>query len=991
MPDFKIPPAIEDFLTELRKAVLPGVWSKGVAAARSGMVELERFGEEEILARVRNADRPVSAKVQLWPEDEDHFCDCNEMADPCSHVAACVAALKGGLVQPKAVAEGPLASAKKGGGLRYSFRELKLPDQQSFLVFERLLDGAPFIGSLVAHVGGIESGRLSGPLPSATREDFRVDGVIAAFVSATPASNPWEQLCRNSGFLERLFSALREVGQVELNGEPVSIGAPTTAIEAVVREEGNGFRVLADSEHVPARLYSNGVIFYKGQLRLLLDPGLTSEERRMLVPPGRLFHGPSVGTLVTEILPVLEKKIPVRILTDRLPRGERTPPRVQFNLESLSEWELSVGLSIESTGPFQIRDSEREKTLLRQIQSELHLMPGHPVRFSGMQAIELVSKLREFQAKNAEETILRGSALERFTVHGDLHLEVSPQRVSLNPGPFEPQFLLADGRKAEAARVLSAYRDGSSLVPLIEGGFATIPKETLARHASALQRLMDLRDPNKRTLPSYALPELAALTEELSSERVGDSAPLVQKLDQFEGIQEAALPADLTAELRRYQKDGVNWLCSLQAAGMGALLADDMGLGKTLQALCTVRTNTLIVAPASVLQGWLDQTRQFRPQLRTNLYWGPQRRLDPEADLTITSYGLLRQDPTLLEHSWDCAILDEAQTIKNPESRVARSAHRMKAATRIALSGTPVENKLEDLWSVFEFLNPGLLGSRRVFQEEWAGPILRGNTDAATRLRRRLGIFVLRRLKREVAPELPPRTEVVLHCDLGDSERDLYQALLAATRKEVIENLDHGASVFNALELLLRLRQAACHPALLPGHQAETSAKLDLLMETLETTLAEGHRALVFSQWTSLLDHIEPRLREAGVRFSRLDGSTADRAAVVSEFQSEDGPAVMLLSLKAGGVGLTLTAADHVFLMDSWWNPAVENQAADRVHRIGQEKPVLICRLVARGTVEERILELQQRKQALAEAVVGSGLGASAMTLTREDLAWLLA
>jgi SNF2 family DNA or RNA helicase len=267
------------------------------------------------------------------------------------------------------------------------------------------------------------------------------------------------------------------------------------------------------------------------------------------------------------------------------------------------------------------------------------------------------------------------------------------------------------------------------------------------------------------------------------------------------------------------------------------------------------------------------------------------------------------------------------------------------------------------------------------FDEEYARPIADGVAGAAARLRQRIRPFVLRRLKREVAPELPPRTENVLRVELDEHERGVYDAVRAASRAEIVSLLESGGGVLKALEVLLRLRQAACHPALVPGQRATTSSKI-------EAAIADGHKALVFSQWTSLLDLIEPALRKLDVPFARLDGSTKDRGQVVGRFQAEDGPPVMILSLKAGGTGLNLTAADHVFLCDPWWNPAVEDQAADRAHRIGQERPVMVHRLVALGTVEEKILELQGRKRALVEAALGDAAAAAA--LTREDLLALL-
>ena len=452
----------------------------------------------------------------------------------------------------------------------------------------------------------------------------------------------------------------------------------------------------------------------------------------------------------------------------------------------------------------------------------------------------------------------------------------------------------------------------------------------------------------------------------------------------------AALPEDLAAELRGYQRRGVDWLCTLRDAGLGALLADDMGLGKTLQALCALRGRTLVVAPTSVLHNWAQEIERFRPALRAALYHGSGRALDPEAEVTLTTYAILRLDSEHLgAEDWDTVILDEAQTIKNPDSQVARAAYQLRAGFRMALTGTPVENRLDELWSQLHFTNRGLLGGRRDFDERSARPIAAGDAAAIERLRARIRPFILRRVKHEVAPELPPRTKVVLHAVLEDEDQSLYEALRAATRKDVVRRLEAGGSVLAALEALLRLRQAACHRALVPGQRAETSPKLELLLEMLEEVLAEGHKALVFSQWTSLLDLIEPHLARAHVRFGRLDGATRNRARVVSEFQDAAGPPVLLVSLTAGGLGLNLTAADHVFILDPWWNPAVEDQAADRAHRIGQERPVMVYRLVARDTVEERILALQEKKREISEAALGAAERAAAVT--REDLLALLA
>ncbi len=392
-----------------------------------------------------------------------------------------------------------------------------------------------------------------------------------------------------------------------------------------------------------------------------------------------------------------------------------------------------------------------------------------------------------------------------------------------------------------------------------------------------------------------------------------------------------------------------------------------MGLGKTLQTICVLRGRALVVCPKSVVYNWVDEIERFRPGLRTSLYEGPKRKLDPKADVTLMTYAVLRMDAErLAKVEWDIVVLDEGQAIKNLGSQTARAAFELRGKFRVLLSGTPVENRLEELWSAMHFANPGLLGGVSDFQERYAKP--------HRRRRPRRG-----RAPARQDPPLRPAPHQARgparaapahrHRPARRARRDRAQRLRRRPRRDQEERrrearAGRGGGVLAALEALLRLRQAACHSALVPGQHAETSSKVERLVEALEDAVSEGHKALVFSQWTSLLDRIEPHLHNAGIKFTRLDGSTRDRAAVVNEFQDEAGPPVLLVSLKAGGTGLNLTAADHVFLLDPWWNPAVEEQAADRAHRFGQERPVMVYRMVAKDTVEERILALQDRKRA---------------------------
>jgi SNF2 family DNA or RNA helicase len=550
------------------------------------------------------------------------------------------------------------------------------------------------------------------------------------------------------------------------------------------------------------------------------------------------------------------------------------------------------------------------------------------------------------------------------------------------------------GRTASIGAALRAWQAGVELVPLDGGGWGRVPLGWLDAHGARVADLLASRGGDHR-VPLYALPDLAKLCTDLDRPPPAELSRIAPLLHDFAGIPHA--DAHVRGELRPYQQQGVDWLVFCRDAGLGCVLADDMGLGKTIQALAALRagTHTLVVSPTSVAFNWLAEIKRFRPDLEVSTYHGARRVLETGADVVITTYPLLRNDiDKLAPIAWDTVVLDESQTIKNPDSQVARAAYQLDAKWRVTLSGTPIENRLDELWSQLHFTNPGLLGGRADFQVRWAEPIGAGDAAAAARLRERLRPFILRRLKRDVAAELPPRTDAIMYVELDDAERVTYDAIRAATQREVVALLEAGGGVMAALEALLRLRQAACHLALLPnalrgGAAPARSSKLDRLIDAIDDLTADGHRALVFSQWTSLLDLIEPHLNASNTRFVRLDGSTTDRASVVAQFQADDGPPVMLLSLKAGGTGLNLTAADHVFLVDPWWNPAVEDQAADRAHRIGQDKPVLVYRMVARDTVEERILELQDRKRALADAALSEAGGATA--ITRDDLLALLA
>ncbi|ORE99043.1 DEAD/DEAH box helicase [Aurantimonas sp. 22II-16-19i] len=477
------------------------------------------------------------------------------------------------------------------------------------------------------------------------------------------------------------------------------------------------------------------------------------------------------------------------------------------------------------------------------------------------------------------------------------------------------------------------------------------------------------------------------------------------------GIADVALPDSFRATLRPYQARGIAWLSFLADAGLGGILADDMGLGKTVQALGLIAIEkaagrlaapVLVIAPTSLMVNWRREAEKFCPDLRVLTLQGSDRksRFDEidGSDVVLTTYPLIARDHEVLDQrQWHMILLDEAQTIKNPNAATTKLIHRLKSSHRFCLTGTPLENHLGELWSLFHFVAPGFLGDLKRFNQTWRAPIERnGDTARAKMLAARVKPFLLRRTKDEVATDLPAKTEIVERVEFGSAQRDLYESVRLTMHDKVVAALAEkglARSRIVVLDALLKMRQACCDPRLVklaskpagrPG-----SAKLDRLMEIVTELLAEGRRILIFSQFTSMLDLIRPLLDAAGVRYALLTGDTKDRESQVVAFQDGAVP-VFLVSLKAGGVGLNLTAADTVILYDPWWNPAVENQAIDRAHRIGQDKPVFVHKLVAVGTIEEKIEMLKVRKQALAESIFDHD-GAPTLSITEDDIAMLFA
>lgn len=574
---------------------------------------------------------------------------------------------------------------------------------------------------------------------------------------------------------------------------------------------------------------------------------------------------------------------------------------------------------------------------------------------------------------------------------------------------FDVQAVVKYGDTELALKDLrQAIRSRQRYVKLADGTIGEIPPEWIERYRHLLA--FGQETPQGLRLSSH---HLALLDQVLAEEEQLHYDAEYEKRRQFLkrlqeegflGIRPQALPAGFQGELRPYQKAGLDWLHFLREYHFGGCLADDMGLGKTVQTLVFLlslyenrrpgQPASLLVVPRSLLVNWQREAQRFTPTLRLLEYFDTDRIKDVEnfdtVDVVITTYGVMLRDIGVLHsYTFEYAILDESQVIKNPLSQTAKAARLLRANHRLVLTGTPIENSTAELWSQFSFLSPGFLGSLDYFRREFGTQIeKKRDPNAAQLLRRMVYPFILRRTKAQVAPELPPRTERILYCDMEPAQLKLYQRTRDAFRNQILglihqEGLDQAR--MHILEGLLRLRQISNHPRLVDENYRGGSGKFELLTETLETLQSEGHKALVFSQFVQMLQIVRQELEARQIPYSYLDGSTQNRQERVDEFQNRSDIPFFLISLRAGGLGLNLTAADYVIHIDPWWNPAVEMQASDRTHRIGQDKPVFIFKLIARDSVEEKILLLQERKRNLVDQIITTE-ASFFKSLTEEDI-----
>jgi SNF2 family DNA or RNA helicase len=521
---------------------------------------------------------------------------------------------------------------------------------------------------------------------------------------------------------------------------------------------------------------------------------------------------------------------------------------------------------------------------------------------------------------------------------------------------------------------------------LPNGEWAWIPEEWFAKYH---QWFHFSKDKDSIRLHRQHIGLLSEESDHLQ-ERMGRK---LERLLEFDSMEEVNEPVDFKGQLRPYQKAGFNWFYFLKKFRFGGCLADDMGLGKTIQTLALLQkekelalvagetTLSLIVMPTSLIYNWQQEASKFAPNLRVRVHTGLQRAKDPhsflEVDVILTTYGVVRSDEKLLSQiMFHYLILDESQHIKNASSKSFKIVRDLKATYRLALSGTPIENSVTDLWSQMAYLNPGLLGSSRYFHDEFVYPIeKKKDVEKAHRLQAIIKPFILRRTKQQVATELPPKSEQVIFCEMTESQQAYYERIKSEYRNTILEGLENQSpdakpSPITLLQGLTKLRQLANHPLLIDEAHEGGSGKFDEVLHILDSVLLKGNKVLIFSQFVRQLHLFRTHFDQMSIPYAYLDGATRDRAAEVEKFRQDEEVRLFLISIKAGGVGLNLTEADYVFILDPWWNPAVEQQAIDRTHRIGQKRNVFIYKFITKDTVEEKILALQGRKQLLADQLI---------------------
>ncbi|MEF2230532.1 MAG: SNF2-related protein [Pseudodesulfovibrio sp.] len=831
--------------------------------------------------------------------------------------------------------------------------------------------------------------------------------------------------------------------------QPVTIESKTMQLKLSpsLSEDGLGFDILlAREDKMPFSITDEEEIYFYGRLPLWvyyknsfypvqtgLDPKLVQGmvEQKPIVP-----HAD-----VSEFLDRVWTRIPVSDLYGQEDFLERVGPIFQkasynpklyldeegsllvLKVQNIYENEdgefvmpgpnpdLQTGSYHEGGKSYLIRRAQDEEAQLMAELQDMHFQPrNNHIWF--MEQEEAINFLLDHYPQLVEAYRVFGEQnLTRYKVRTTQPQVIAEVETDENEKWFNLELSVEyDDQRVPIEVIWEAWTKGKRYVQLKDGSYTSLPESWLKKLGHKLKALgFDPDKAPKSQFNQFEAPVLDKILEDLPQAKTDSYfVKLRDKINNFNQIRPVDQPKALQATLRPYQVQGLSYLTFLREYGFGGILADEMGLGKTIQTLSYIQSlvdsgvdgPNLIIVPTSVLPNWEREAEKFVPDLKRLTIYGAKRddlfQHIKGSHLVITTYALLRRDlEELLKYTYASVILDEAQNIKNPNTITARSVRRLDAGLRVCLSGTPIENNLFELWSLFEFLMPGFLGSQHSFQRGIVKPIKDGDEETLDYLRSRVKPFILRRTKSEVAKDLPPKIETTHYCELVEEQRELYSALAKKLKDQVLRDVDEkgmAKSQMSILDALLKLRQICCHPRLLkldmPGVSTNLpSGKFDAFKDLVTDIIGGGHKVLVFSQFVRMLHVIRSWLQIREIPFAYLDGSSKDRFEQVDRFNDNPDIPIFLISLKAGGTGLNLTSADYVIHYDPWWNPAVENQATDRTHRIGQKRQVFAYKMICQNTVEERILKLQEQKKDVAEAIIP---GQSALkSLTRDDLEML--
>ncbi|HTQ16773.1 DEAD/DEAH box helicase [Mycobacterium sp.] len=801
--------------------------------------------------------------------------------------------------------------------------------------------------------------------------------------------------------------------------------APTLRVDGIV---ARALAFIGSSGH--------GVAYADGRLRLarLDKPAPEALQRMALAGTPLVIPADEAQRFAAEYYPRL------RHIADITSSDESfTPPAIagptlvlradyqdEHRLELTWEWEYSLGgkafrLPVGGSEYADYRDLPAEQALAASLEAPLEQLGLRAAAgtlsgksLSGLDTMQFATEVQPLITDIPDVTLeMIGDPVDYREAGGSLVIAVTTDAVAGETDWFDLGVTISiEGKQVPFVNVFTALASGQSHLLLQDGAYFALDKPELVKLRQLIEEARALTDaeegpPRISRFQLGLFDELAELG--VVTRQADEWRRQVDGLRALQGVEPATIPTGLRAELRPYQADGYSWLATLYAHGLGGILADDMGLGKTIQTLaliCQIRQQNpsmapfLVVAPASVVANWAAEAARFAPELSVVPLYDTLRRAGADLDelaagahIVVTSYTLFRLDfDTHAARTWSGLILDEAQFVKNRHAKTYQCARRLAAPFKLAITGTPMENNLMELWSLLSITAPGMFPSPTKFADFYAKPIEKtGDPELLGLFRRRIKPLVKRRTKELVAAELPAKQEQVLDIELPPRHRALYNRRLQRERQKVLGLLDDlQRNQFTILKSLTVLRQMALHPGLVdPAHDTLACAKIDALAEHLRDVIDGGHRALVFSQFTRFLGRVRDRLDAEGINYCYLDGRTRSRANVIQRFKDGNAP-VFLISLKAGGFGLNLTEADYCFLLDPWWNPATEAQAIDRTHRIGQTRNVMVYRLIARDTIEEKVVALNARKAKLFASVIDDG-NAFGSTLTADDIRGLLA